>query len=165
MSKEYRQADADGRIPLSAREYVAIRAIFAAIDSLTREHEQLERRAKGVKNCWRDLRLLVVLAEKVLNELLKTVPTKKLLQMQKDLKNTVCRIETRGAVGHKEDGFMFVPEDSAIKLCQMAMKLNCFGCDKTHKEAKRECEMYKAIQDIFVYQFDDFNDCPFSDEG
>ena len=111
MSKEYRQPDENGRFQLSGNEYKAIRAIYAAMDALAREHGQLERRCRGYKNGWRDLRCLVALSEKVLNQILKTVPTKKLIQMQKDLRHTICRVETRGAVGMKEDGYMFVPED------------------------------------------------------
>lgn len=166
MSKEeYRQPDEYGRIHLSGNEYKAIRAIYAAVDALSREHGQLERRCRGYKNGWRDLRCLVVLSEKVLNDILKTVPSKKLIQMQKDLKHTICRVETKGVVGMKEDGYMFVPEDSMIAMCEMAMKINCFGCNKTHKEAKRECKLYKELTNIFAYSFEDTPDCPFIDNG
>ena len=161
--EEYRQPDEDGRFQLSGNEYKAIRAIYAAMDSLAREHGQLERRCRGYKNGWRDLRCLVVLSEKVLNQILKTVPTKKLIQMQKDLRHTICRVETRGAVGMKEDGYMFVPEDDMIKLCESAMQIHCFGCEKTHNEAKHECELYKTIQNIFCYKFDECTKCPFSE--
>lgn len=164
MVKEYRQADENGKFALSAREYKAVRAIYSAVDALAREHTQLERRCKGYKNGWRDLRCLVKLSEKVLDQVLATIPYKKLLQMQKDLEHTICKIETRGAVGVKDEGFMYVPEESVIELAKAAMKINCFGCTKTHKEAKKTCDLYKTIQSAFCYEFEECGECPFSDE-
>lgn len=162
---EYRQKDANGRIPLSSREYSAIRAIYGAVNSLAEYHQELERRCKGYKNGWRDLRCLVWLSEKVMRDILMTVPLKKLMQMNKDLDNTICITKVRGVVGEKVDGFMYIKEDDLLNICQCAIDMNCFGCDKTQKEAKKNCKLYKAIQSTVCFELDECESCPFADGG
>lgn len=160
MSTEYRKQDEDGRVALSSREYSAIRAIWGAVNALNLYHGELERRCKSYKNGWRDLRCLVKLSEKVMHQTLSTVPRKKLLQMRKELDNTICEIKTRGISGCKDDGFMYVSEDTIINLCKAATDINCFGCEKTHSEARKSCQLYKDIQSIFNYDFDECKSCP-----
>lgn len=161
---EYRQKDADGRIPLSYREYSALRGIFSAVNALTIYHKELERRTKGYKNGWRDLRCLVSLSEKVMEDVLKTIPRKKLLQIRRDLDNTVCELKPRGIVNHKEDGFFCVSENTLIELCEAATELNCFGCEKSNKEANKDCKLYKIIQSVFNYEFEESDHCPMADK-
>lgn len=160
---EYRKRDENGRTELSSKEYTAIRAIWGAVNALTVYHGWLERRCRSYKNGWRDLRCLVKLSEKVMEDTLDTVPLKKLMQMRKELDNTICEIKTRGIVGRKDDGFMYVSEEAIIRLCQAATDLNCFSCQKTQKEAKRSCQLYKDIQSIFNYEFDECDKCPFEE--
>ena len=164
-AKEYREKDASGRIPLSAREYAAIRAIYGSVNVLANYHSELERRCRGFKNGWRDLRCLVVLSEKLLYKVLKTVPVKKLMQMKKELDNTVCEVKVQGVSGRTNDGFMYVSEDAIVSLCEAATEVHCFGCTKTHKEAKRKCPIYKSIQNVFNYDFDtpESGKCPLSE--
>lgn len=149
---EYRQPDADGRIPLSQAEYEAIRTIYGAVNSLTVYHGDLERRCSGIKNGWRDLRCLVALSTKVLSEILRTVPVKKLRQMRKDLQNTICIVKTKGVTGEPRDGFMYVEEDTIVRLAEAAAGVQCFGCDRCQQDAKQNCQLFKDVQSILNYE-------------
>jgi len=150
---EYRKADKDGRVPLSQREYYAIRAIYGAVNALSGSHGELERRTRTYANGWRDLRLLVKLSEKVLRDVLKTVPIAKLKQMQKELDNTFCEVKTRGVVGATE-GYTYIDEKALTRICLDAMEINCFGCTIKHDAAKHNCQLYRDIQAVFNYDFD-----------
>lgn len=158
---DYKAKDSDGRTPLSAREYEALKNIFVAFNALTLHHKELERRCKSYKNGWRNLRLLVKYSDIVMQSVLNTIPTKKLIQIEKELKNTVCILKTQGVTGIDADGYMYVPENAMIDLCDTITGIVCFGCEKTHKEARRHCDTYKKIQQIFGYEFDECGSCPF----
>lgn len=160
---EYRKADADGRINLTYKEYDALRTVFGAFNALTMYSDRLERRCKSFKNGWRDMRLLCVLAEKIMNNLLQTIPTKKLLQIREELKHSYCIIKVEGAAGITNNPCMYIRQETLIDICKAAVDINCFGCDKTQQQAKRECKLYGEIQECFGYEFDKTEDCPFAD--
>lgn len=161
---EYRRPDADGRIALSGREYTALRAIYGAVNALELYHGELERRCRGIKYGWRDLRCLVKLSERVLEEVLRTVPTKKLMQMKKDLEHTVCEVKTQGVVGQSQDDYMYVSDQKIVDLCKAATNITCFGCGIAQKDAKRHCQLYRTIQEVFPYDFDENGaGCPFAE--
>lgn len=160
---EYRQADADGKIQLSYREYNAIRTIYGAVNAFELYHGQLERRARGVKGLWRDLRLLRWLSKSVLERILKTVPVKKLKQMKAELDNTICEVKVRSISNPKRSELMCIERETVLNICKAATEMNCFCCDKTQAEAKKNCQLYKDIQSVFNYEFEKTEQCPFSD--
>lgn len=160
---EYRKKDVNGRIALSSREYAAIRAIYGAVNSLTEKHGELERRCKGIKNGWRDIRCLVTMAEKLLYKILMTVPADKLLMMKKEMQNTYCITECRGVTGKTDDGFVYIEEQKIVDLAQMAVDMNCLGCTKNQREAKRECSLYKVLESLYPYDFDKHENCQFGE--
>lgn len=162
---EYRKKDEDGRIPLSQKEYFALRCIFGAVNALSLHYSELERRTKGYKNGWRDLRCLVSLSEKVMEDILETIPRKKLLQIKKDLDNIVCELKPRDVAKKNDDGFLCVPENALIHLCESATEFKCFGCEKSQKQAKKDCTLYKSIQAVLNYELEECDSCPFQDSG
>ena len=105
---EYRQADADGRIALSSREYKALRALFGAVNVLAAYGGELERRARGIKYGWRDLRCLQANADRLTQKFLATVPAKKLVQIQQELKNTYCELQLKGEAKTIENDCMVI---------------------------------------------------------
>lgn len=160
---EYRQADADGRIPLSSREYKGLRALFGAVNVLTQYSGELERRARGIKNGWRDLRCLQANADRLTQRLLATVPLKKLVAINTELKNTYCELQTKGAVNSIDNDCMYIEVSKLVELCKAAAKVECFACDKSHKEAKKACPIYATIEAVFGYDFTDQEKCPLAD--
>ena len=160
---EYRQTDADGRIPLSSREYKGLRALFGAVNVLNQYSGELERRARGIKNGWRDLRCLQAMADRLTQKFLATVPNRKLVQIQQELKNTFCELQLKGAANAVENDCMVVEIPKLVALCKAAAKVECFACDKSHKEAKKACPIYATIEAVFGYDFTDQEKCPLAD--
>lgn len=160
---DYRKKDEDGRLALSFSEYEGLRTIIGAMNALTLYHQRLEKRCRSYRNGWRDLRCLTKLSEKVLLNVLETVPTKRLLALKRELENCYCETKVRGAATNGKDDFMLVERKNLLKVCEFAVSVNCVGCDKTHKQAKHDCALYKSIQELFNYDFDQHDSCPFSD--
>ena len=143
------------RIPLTGREYYALRALFGVISGFASSLGYLEKRAKGVKNLWRDLRLVQAVAEKSLDRVLLTVPADKLMHIHKDLKNIKISIdvqrETPTLPQKKEDTYCYVPEQSIDLLIQSTLEWQCFSCEKSKRECKR-CDIKKALDKIVPYE-------------
>lgn len=154
--------DESGRIPLSSREYTALRAIFGSFNALELYHKELERRCKTWKGGWRDLRLLCVLSRKIMEKVLQTIPHNKLVAIRKELQNTICEVKVKGVTGSSGDACIYVSEPALVRLTEDATEMKCFGCEKTQKEAKKSCQLYKDIQATFHYEFENCGDCPFS---
>lgn len=158
-----RRPDEDGRYALSMQEYKALRTIFGCVNALDDDHEILKARCKLIKGGWRDLRMLTAVSKRLMEKLLCTIPGKKLLVIKRELQNTICEVKLRPvATGSQRDGMVYVSEDAMLRVCNRAMQDYCYLCDKTHKEARRSCQLYRDIQACFPYDFDDSLDCPFA---
>lgn len=160
---EYRQADNEGRIPLSYKEYTALRTIFGAVNALEQYHDVLHRRCEGIPHGWRDLRCLVRLSEILLEKILRTIPRKRLLALKTELDNTVCEVKVKGVTGERHDECIYVPTQSIVNLAQAATAVQCFGCQRTQEDARRHCQTYKDVQAILPYEFDECGRCPFAE--
>lgn len=161
-SVDYRHPDEDGRIPLSASEYEAVKAIYGAVNSFELYHKRLEKRCRSSPNLWRDIRLMRWLSMNVLERVCRTIPVKKLKQMLRELKNTYCEVRVKGASTNEEDEYVYLKRDDLFVLCKSATEMTCFGCQKSRLEAKKECPLYGIIQGLFNYEFEG-NECPFSE--
>ena len=64
------------RVPLSGREYYALRELFGMVSSFNVCAGDLEKRVKSIPDAWRDYRLLMVLSEKLMQKVLDTIPQK-----------------------------------------------------------------------------------------
>lgn len=157
-----RKPDEDGRYPLSMREYEALRTIFGCVNALDDDHETLKARCKLFKGGWRDLRMLAAVSKRLMEKLLCTVPRKKLLTIQRELQHTICEVKIKPIAAPHRENMVCVSEDAMIRVCNRAMQDNCYLCDKTHKEAKRSCELYRDVQACFPYDFNESTDCPFA---
>jgi len=157
-----RNPDQDGRYPLSMREYEALRTIFGCVNALDDDHETLKARCRLFKGGWRDLRMLAAVSKRLMEKLLCTIPAKKLLVIRRELSNTICEVKLKPIASPRHDDCVYVSQEALLRVCNRAMQDNCYLCDRSHKEAKRGCELYKDIQACFPYQFDDSSDCPFS---
>ena len=157
----YRKPDADGRYPLSMQEYEALRTIFGCVNALDDDNERLKARCQLIKGGWRDMRLLATTARRLMENLLCTVPAKKLLSIRRELQHTICEIKVK-PVAMNSDSIVYVSQDALLRVCNRAMQENCYLCDKSHREARQHCDLYKDVQACFPYDFEQSVDCPFS---
>ena len=152
------KADETGRYPVSMREYEDIRFLFgmsAALDQM----EDLKPRLGLIKNGWRDIRMMAATVSRLIEALLKTVPLKKLLAMQSELKRTVCNVSVKGPAGRVDDDLTVVPFDALLHVMDRAIQMDCTFCSKSAKEGKK-CKLHKAIETCLQYEMAKNKDNP-----
>lgn len=155
-----KQKDAEGKYPLSGNEYYAIREIFGVISAYESSMNYLKDRAKLTPGVWRDLCLVLKKSQTALDDLLRTVPRKKLQQMKVDIENTVVSIEVRAPHSvkpKKAPDFACVPITALDNLIGRVMDIDCFACEKSEREIKK-CPMKVLIEDTFAYEIPDPED-------
>lgn len=154
------QPDENGRYPLSMQEYTALRTLFGAVNAL--DSDTLKDRCRLFPGGWRDLRCAQALSRKVMENLLCTVPAKKLLSMRRELTHTICEVKIKPPASSTQDTVM-ISRKALVDLINRAVYMDCLLCEKTAKECKR-CTLYQAINACFPYELLDPQDelCPFA---
>lgn len=158
----WKKPDEDGRYPLSYNEYQALRAIFGAKNALEQTHKQLEQRVRLIPGGWRDFKLIMAVLDKLLNAVLRTIPAKKLVQIRSELSRTICEIKLQGVTGGLPDDKLLtvVPQGALETVVNESMTMKCFACERC--DYKR-CELFKAIDSLYNYDFPKTKTCPLAD--
>lgn len=157
--------DKNGRYSLSGREYYALRELFAAVDGFNRNAQELEKRVRTIPNGYRDLRMLQSVSAKLMQDILETVPVKKLAQIRRELENSEMILRVK-PVNPKENEYdynlTYVPQQALERICRKAIELECFCCEKKSREAKK-CQLRKDIQDTYMFDYpNNGKACPFA---
>lgn len=141
------------RVPLSGREYYALRELFGMVSSFNKCAGDLEKRVKTVPGAWRDYRLLMVLSEKLMQKVLDTIPKKKLLQIRRDLSHTTCEIKVGMDVsGRRAEGFCYVPDDALVNTVERVINWECLFCEKRGSSVK-QCPIRKDLEALYPWDF------------
>lgn len=156
-----RNPDEHGRYPLSMREYETIRMMFAAVSAL--DCDPIHERSDLIPGLWDKIKTLRDEMMQATEELLKTVPAKKLMAMQHELHYTVCKIETKPPSKEAGRDYIYVPRKAYVELLQRAIQLDCVICDKSIQDCKK-CKLYRNIDACFPYLLEEPTDklCPFA---
>lgn len=136
--------------PISKKEYYAIQAIFGMMSELSRNLEDIKSRAQKLPGVWRDLKLCQTLLAKSQKLLLKTVPIKKLYQIQRELDNTYTRIHVGKDYSKNTDAVTYIDRDALDRIVSRAMLMHCFACTKCGREA-RKCQLRQDIEDTYLW--------------
>lgn len=150
-------SEASERTPLTGQEYYAIRALFGLISGYETSLSRLEARAKrSDRGTWRDMNMITKVADKTVISLLKTVPDEKLLQIRRELDNTIVKVEVKRSVVPQpaQDEFAYVPIKPLDALLNRILTWECAFCEKQGKEIKH-CECRKELKAIFPYEIDE----------
>lgn len=150
------------RIPLTNKEYYTLRELFGIVNTFDKCANDLRARCKLIPGGWRDLRLIITKAEKLMTDILHTVPLKKLESMRKEFDHTVCEVRvTRDFTGKaKEEGFAYVPDRALERVVHRLIGYECLCCDKSAKEGKR-CKLFKDIEALYPWPMPPRSDrCP-----
>lgn len=153
--------DQDGRYALSMREYESLRTLFAAISAL--DCRPLKERCDLIPGTWDALTKAKDELFKQMENILNTIPARKLVMIQNELHHSVCKIEVKGPATNADPDYVYIPRQSQINLLQRAIQMDCLLCDKNVKECKK-CSLYKEIDSCFPYLLEEPNDtlCPFA---
>jgi hypothetical protein len=157
----WKQPDENGRYPMSNPEYQALRALFGAKNALEQTSKDIERRVRLIPGGWRDFRMLVAVLDRLLAAVLRTVPQKKLLAIRAELSRTICEVHMQGVTSPKDDDLLtVVPQGALERVINEAVSFRCFGCERC--DYKR-CELFKAVDVLYHYDFPKTKTCPFAD--
>lgn len=147
------QKDIDGKYKLTGREYTALLRLFAAQTALMEVEEVLKDRLKTFPNGWRDFRMLSTRMATELDGLLDTVPIKKLIAIQRELKSVKIKLQIGPDAAGSDDQVIYVNEEAFLKLLDQIVAMNCMLCDKKGKDVKR-CPWLQLIEDCLPYSPD-----------
>lgn len=157
-----READKDGRYPLTGREYEAMRTLWGAMNAL--QGDDLKARLQTTKDGWKALKTAEAFMQKAIEALNMTIPLNKLLTLQRELKETVCIVRLRGASYVSQRDSVFVSQPALVRLLDRAIQMDCMLCEKTRKEGAK-CRLYRDIAACFPYELENPNEedkCPFA---
>lgn len=144
------EPDEEGRIPISGKEYNALRCLIVALNELEKTKDVLEPRIRTLANGWRDFRLMESMMSKVCDMILETVPTKKLLALREELRNSKITL-TVGWAQTPAEGVAYVDEHAFIALLNRLISYECWNCDRKGKDVKR-CEIRNAYMNTLHYE-------------
>lgn len=153
-----REPDADGRYPLSGREYEALQMIMAAATCLEMTGELLPRLKKAVPYGYRDYMMIKKRLLQLTDDILLTIPLKKLVAIREELKFLKVKTFYGGvALGKQDSGLMFVSADAEIKLMDKVIGMECLLCEKKGKEVKH-CPVREILNTLMPYEADPAED-------
>ncbi len=148
------------RTNLSGKEYYALRALMGIVSTFETELPPMEKRLRSVKMGWCHAKLIVGLADRLLDKVLATIPPKKLAQIRQELGHSRVEISvTPDYTGAHKTMFTYVPNDALEWLEDQVIDLNCLMCDKTDKESRR-CPVRRNIEALYMYDFPERKCCP-----
>lgn len=140
------------RMPLSSKEYYALREIFGIVNAFEACQDALRARCGMIPGAWRDMRMISVRARKLAEALTRTIPLKKLESMQKDLECVRCEVKiVKDFTGKaKEQGFSYVPEKAIERLAERVINWECTCCDRSRVEGKK-CPIRQDIEAVYPW--------------
>lgn len=144
--------DAEGKIPLTGSEYDELRHIIIAFNELHSRIGAMKERLQTLPMGWCNARMIDVRMEKLVDQILSTVPTKKLQAFRDELRNSKI-VLTVGWDAKKDDCTAYLPEKSLIALLDMLIRRDCWDCELKGKAAKK-CPIRTTYLDCLHYEAD-----------
>lgn len=137
---------------LTKNEYTALQQLFGTVSAFLTQLKYIEKRAKMVPNLWRNLRMIQSVAYSSLEQILETVPTKKLMMLQQELKKTKVTVSVdRDVTGKKQQEFCYVPEKELVRTVSRVINWECTFCEKSPAERKK-CQIRKDLEAIYPWE-------------
>ena len=151
---------------LSGREYTALQYVFATVSSFSELTPTLGKRAALVDGLPERMQLIRDTGERVLHELLSTVPPRKLQHILKDLEHThlYIKVEAPGLQTVDATAWCYTPAAVLNDCLSMICTDHCLLCDKTTEEAKT-CDVRRLLEDALPHEIDgkEGTRCKYSD--
>ena len=142
--------DEEGRYPLSGREYNDLRSLLIAFNEVIGREENLLERLRKIPNGLRDYRLIKTKMSKLEDDILDTVPTKKLLAFKNELENSKIVLTSKWTPVPQE-GIVHLREDAFLALLNRLISYECWSCDKKGRDVKK-CPIRQTYLDCLHYE-------------
>ena len=130
---------------LSGSERKALQHLLAFYNQTAQYSNGMKDRLKQFPNGWRDWRLMVSLAEKLLGQLYSTLTPRHYQQMKLLEQHGECAVIIKPAT--KAERVEFVHEQALDVVIKRCIDANCGMCVKNDAEV-RGCKLRKALFDI-----------------
>lgn len=129
----------------------ALFGMFAAINELEKAQNTMENRIRSVPNGWRDIKLVCVKLDHLVNDLCQTYPLEKLVSIRRMLPHMKYKVQCGVAASNlNEDENLIASDDLdtiaifAHEQCKLCIEQNC-----------SKCKLGKTFDRIFMYDRDD----------
>ena len=132
------------RINSVTREALTI--LYAAGQAIEMVAPKLEQLTRRVPNGWRDLRMVQSKLNKLVEDMLVTIPVKQLDTMIAQMRISHLQIATN-EVGKSDESKWLVPRDELTELVAAVVDEKCLMCDK---EDWFNCKLRRIITDLPV---------------
>ena len=143
-----------GRYKMTGKRYQAFLRLFAAVSALNEIEPELWELLGLVKMGRCDFCNAAKKLDRISQDLLESVPTKKLLAMRRELKavRVYLRIGPDASPARCEQ-VVYVPEDALIELLNQIVQMHCWCCEKRGKEVKK-CQWLQLMDAVLPYSPD-----------
>lgn len=156
-----RQPDADGLYPMSAKEHLALRTLYGAVNALLTKQDDIKDRV-ALLGMTEDYEEITDKFCKLLAGFLNTIPRRKQEMVRREMNNTILTVSIGRTYTDSTHNGCYIDSEVLMKLINLCMQDHCFICQKSFKEGTRHCPIYKAIADCYAYELTDeeSNFCP-----
>ena len=155
--------DQDGHYPLMSREWMQLKTLFTAVMEMEGAQNVLKERMQLTPGVWQRFRTAQSFMKYVEEEILKTIPSKKLIAMSHEMHNTEIIFRSKNAPTQLKN-IVYVEKECFETLVNRCVAQDCFACEKTMRQA-RKCEIRTAIMDCLHYEIPrsgDDEECEFA---
>lgn len=147
-----REKDADGRLPITQSEYIALRRLYGGISCLSAAEPDIKERLQSFKFGWCRWKLMLWCADWLLTSVLRTIPKKKLSVLHSELPAMKCTVFMEVAAVNLPTDHCVVPMVEMNEATKKLMELECCMCQKRGKAAKR-CETRRMLEKLVPWDF------------
>lgn len=140
----------DERRPLTGREYTSILSLVGSLDAMTDAIPGLEGRGQTEA-----LKTALDTGAEALRKVCDTVPLKKLMRIQQDMRHTriYTKVEAPGIKTVDTEHHRYVAAITLNKLVDYMAHHECLLCDKTDVEA-RKCPYREVMEDALPHELE-----------
>lgn len=144
----------DKKIPImrvNNRDFDSVLSMSAAITTIEAVGKQMEKRFRAIPNGWRDLRLVLSVTGKLLDELVATIPPEKLPNLRRMLPKVRLKLtigpQATNAVDKDETVIGFDDLDTLVRAaheqCKLCVDWTRGSCDR--------CQLGKTLDHVIVH--------------
>lgn len=123
-------------IRLRQSELDDIFALFATLQELEAAKNDMRERFRAIPNGYRDVRLVEVTLNRLLVDLVATIPQEKLRSIRKMLPNMKYKVYFNGTVSQMCDNATAIDSNDLDVLCRLAHDNCCLLCDDDCSKCK-----------------------------
>ena len=130
---------------INAQQREAFVALYAGAQLLSQYEDDFVSVAKRVKHGHRDIKMIMAVLEKLLVNMLETIPLEQLQAIKRQMSMSEIRVAAKNYTANRSDDWVMSRED--INSLVVAASAACLTCDNTDGKG---CELSRLIDELPV---------------